>query len=86
MTNESNKPEVKEIDCLEAFDHIYAYLNNEISNPLEIAQVEHHISHCKSCFSRTQMERELNQRIKETGKSEVPGTLKERMGKLLDEL
>ena len=86
MTNESDKPEVNEIDCLEAFDHLYAYLNNEISDPVDLANIEHHLSHCKSCFSRAQMERELNQRIKETGKSEIPTTLKTRLNKLIDDL
>ena len=33
-------------DCLEAFDHVYAYLNNEISDPATLARVEYHLGHC----------------------------------------
>lgn len=86
MTNESDKPEAHEIDCLEAFDHLYAYLNNEITNPVDLANIEHHLSHCKSCFSRAQMERELNQRIKHSGQGEVPSSLQNRLRKLIDQL
>lgn len=86
MTNESDKPEVDEIDCLEAFDHLYAYLNGELTNQVDLVNIEHHLSHCKSCFSRAQMERELNQRIKESGKSEMPKSLQNRLRDLMDEL
>ena len=86
MTNESDNPEVNEIDCLEAFDHLYAYLNNEITDPVDLANIEHHLSHCKSCFSRAQMERELNQRIRESAKSDIPTSLKSRLHKLMDDL
>jgi len=86
MTNESDKPEVDEIDCLEAFDHLYAYLNGELTNQVDLVNIEHHLSHCKSCFSRAQMERELNQRIKESGKSEIPKSLQNRLRDLMDEL
>lgn len=86
MTNESDNPEVNEIDCLEAFDHLYAYLNNEITDPVDLVNIEHHLSHCKSCFSRAQMERELNQRIREAGKSDIPASLTNRLNKLMDDL
>jgi anti-sigma factor (TIGR02949 family) len=86
MTNEPDNPEVNEIDCLEAFDHLYAYLNNEITDPVDLVNIEHHLSHCKSCFSRAQMERELNQRISEAGKSDIPASLTNRLNKLMDDL
>jgi len=85
MTNKSDD-DVNEIDCVEAFDHLYSYLNNEITNPIYLANIEHHLSHCKSCYSRVQMEKEINQRIKISGKSEAPDSLKERLGKLMDDL
>lgn len=86
MSNKSDNHEEHEIDCLEAFDHLYAYLNNEITNPTDLANIEHHLSHCKSCFSRAQMERELNQRLKESGTSAAPASLKARLDKLIDDL
>ena len=86
MTNKSDKPETNDIDCIEAFDHLYAYLNNELTNPVDINNIEHHLSHCKSCFSRAQMERELNQRMKESGEDEIPESLKNRLNSIMDDL
>ena len=86
MTNDSKHHDDHEIDCLEAFDHLYAYLNNEITDPVDLANIEHHLSHCKSCFSRAEMERKLNQRIKIAGQSEVPENLKLRLNKVLKDL
>ena len=86
MSNESDKTEVNEIDCLEAFDHLYAYLNDEIKDPIDLANIEHHLSHCKSCFSRAQIERELNERLKQSGKTEVPKALQNRLRNLIDDL
>lgn len=86
MTNKSDKPEANEIDCLEAFDHLYAYLNNEITNPVDLANIKHHLAHCKSCYSRAEMERELNERIKESGKSDIPESLQKRLRSIVDDL
>lgn len=71
-------------DCLEAFDHLYAYLNGEIKDQDTLAKMEHHLAHCKSCFSRAQMERELNERMKQAGQEEVPDSLKNRLKDLMD--
>lgn len=86
MTDKTYKPVANEIDCLEAFDHLYAYLNNEISDPTDLANIEHHLSHCKSCYSRAQMERELNKRMKDAGKDELPESLQSRLRGLMDDL
>ena len=86
LTKPENNSEVIDTDCLEAFDHLYAYLNNEIEDEATLAKVEHHLSHCKSCFSRAQMERELNERIKKTGKDKTPEKLKNRLSQLIDDL
>ncbi|WP_428622463.1 anti-sigma factor family protein [Sedimenticola sp.] len=73
-------------DCLEAFDHLYAYLNGEIEDQETLDKMEHHLAHCKSCFSRAQMERELNMRMKQAGQDEVPESLKNRLKDLMDTL
>jgi anti-sigma factor (TIGR02949 family) len=86
MSNESDKPEVRDIDCLEAFDYLYAYLNNEIANHVELANIEHHLSHCKSCYSRAQMERKIDQRMKENGKDKTPSSLQNRLRSIMDDL
>lgn len=86
MTNESDKPEANEIDCIEAFDHLYAYLNNEITNSVDLANIEHHLSHCKSCYSRAQMEKELNKRMEKSSESEIPESLQDRLNNIVDNL
>lgn len=85
MTDKS-KHHDHEIDCLEAFDHLYAYLNNEITNPVDLKNIEHHLSHCKSCYSRAQMEKQLNERLTKSADPELPENLKSRLDNLLNEL
>ena len=86
MANESDKPKATEIDCLEAFDHLYAYLNKEITDQADLANIEHHLSHCKSCYSRAEMEQKLNQRMKHAGETRIPASLQDRLNKLIDDL
>ena len=86
MSNASDDHDVNDITCLEAFDYLYAYLNDEIKNPVELKNIQHHLSHCKSCFSRAQIERELNDRLKQAGKNELPKSLENRLHKIFDDL
>ena len=85
MTNKSDKPEVQDSDCLEAFDHLYAYINGELKDPGAVAMIEHHLDHCRSCFSRAQIEREINERLKQSGKKATPPSLQKRLKKLIDD-
>ena len=84
MTDETDKHEVLDSDCLEAFDHLYAYLSGEIKDRTTLKKIEHHLDHCKSCFSRAQMERKLNERMKEADKSKTPDELQDRLQSLMD--
>lgn len=86
MTDKSDKHDVVDSDCLEAFDHLYAYLNGEIEDKLTLSKIEHHLAHCRSCFSRAQMERELNERIKQTGKEKTPESLQKRLRDLIKDI
>ncbi|MES9991264.1 MAG: zf-HC2 domain-containing protein [Candidatus Thiodiazotropha sp.] len=72
-------------DCLEAFDHVYAYINGELHDEETRARIEHHLSHCKSCFTRAEMERKINERLKVTDKPSPPAVLKKRLKNLIDE-
>ncbi|MET0070046.1 MAG: zf-HC2 domain-containing protein [Candidatus Thiodiazotropha sp.] len=72
-------------DCLEAFDHVYAYINGELHDEETKAKIEHHLSHCKSCYSRAEMERKINERLKVTDKPSPPELLKRRLKNLIDE-
>lgn len=85
MTNKSDKREIVDSDCLEAFDHLYAYINGELKDPESVAMIEHHLDHCRSCFTRAQIERRINKRLQTTAKGTTPTSLQNRLNKLIDE-
>jgi anti-sigma factor RsiW len=68
----------------EAFDHVYAYINDELHDEETRAKIEHHLSHCKSCFSRAEMERKINEGLKATQKPSPPEPMKRRLKDLID--
>lgn len=84
MLNQIKDKEALDGDCLEAFDHVYAYIHNELQDTATIARIEHHLSHCKSCFSRAEMERKINERVKKAGEKEAPAKLQKRLKNLID--
>ncbi|MBE0612869.1 MAG: anti-sigma factor [Burkholderiales bacterium] len=87
MSGSKSIPAITDSDCLQAMDHLYAYLDGELGDhPETFAIVEHHLGHCKSCFSRAEMERVLNERLKESGKGDAPDSLKKRLRKLMNNL
>jgi anti-sigma factor (TIGR02949 family) len=73
-----------DIGCLQAIEAFYAYLDGELEDPASIADFEHHLEHCRSCFSRVELEKTLNERMRKTARRESPEALRERVGKLLD--
>lgn len=72
-----------DIGCLRAIEAFYAYLDGELDDPEAIEQFEHHMGHCRSCYSRTQMERMLTERMKASAKSKAPDALKARLRDLM---
>jgi len=83
MTKEN---EIQDEGCLESFDYLYTYLNGELKDEKALAQLEHHLSHCKSCYSRAQMERQLNEKMKGAGRKKAPAEVKNRLKGLLEDL
>jgi anti-sigma factor (TIGR02949 family) len=73
-----------DIGCLQAIEAFYAYLDGELDDPASIADFEHHLEHCRSCFSRVELEKALNERIRKTAKRESPDALRKRVGKLME--
>lgn len=86
MKDDLEKLHIDDSDCMEAMDHLYAYLSGELGDKVLLSKVEHHISHCKSCFSRAELERELNKRLTESSRDEPSVALKKRLRDLLDNL
>lgn len=81
----SHGSHVDEIDCLQAIELLYAYLDGELDN-IELEQFEHHLGHCKSCYSRSELETALNKRIKESSAEKVPETLQNRLKDIIDKI
>ena len=73
-----------DIGCLRAIEAFYAYLDGELDDPESIADFEHHLGHCRSCFSRVEMEKALNKRMQQSAKKESPEALRDRVSKLMD--
>lgn len=86
MSNDEDKTTIEEIDCLEAIDSLYAYLDGELDDPGTIARFEAHLSHCRSCYSRTEMEKALNARMEASGGEVAPESLRNRLRNLIDKL
>ena len=86
MTHDKHDSGIEEIDCLEAIDSLYAYLDGELDDQDVLARFEAHLDHCRSCYSRAEMEKELNQRIRQSGKGDAPVSLQHRLRGLIDKL
>jgi len=89
--NEIDKYE--DIGCLEAIETLYAWLDDEL-DASQRASFEHHLQHCKSCFSRAELERALTGHIRRSAgpgeddgeRAQAPASLQKRLDKLLKEL
>ena len=73
-----------DIGCLTAIEALYAYLDGDLDDPESIAGFERHLAHCRSCFSRFEMEKTLNERIRSTAKRESSQDLRDRVSKLME--
>jgi anti-sigma factor (TIGR02949 family) len=74
-----------DIGCLEAIEALYDYLDGELKDPQSIADFEHHMGHCRSCFSRAKTERLLTERMQESSNGEAPREFRDRIRRLMDE-
>lgn len=74
-----------DIGCLEAIETLYAYLDGELDGKVTIEQVEEHIQHCRSCYSRKDVERALTEHLRRANRQKSPESLQARLQQLLDE-
>jgi anti-sigma factor (TIGR02949 family) len=72
-----------DIGCLAAIEMFYAYLDGELDDPGSIVDFEHHMAHCRSCFTRAEFEGLLNQRLKGLASHRAPDRLKGRLRDLM---
>ena len=86
MSDIHGKPGIEEIGCIEAINALYACLDGELDEPDEIAKFEHHLSHCRVCYSRTELETALARYARDSAKARAPGPLQDRLKKLIGKL
>jgi anti-sigma factor (TIGR02949 family) len=86
MTSHENTPPADDIGCLEAIESLYAYLDGEVRDQHSLAAIEHHLEHCRSCFSRMEMERALTERARKSARSQAPAALQARLKDLLEKI
>jgi anti-sigma factor (TIGR02949 family) len=73
------------ITCEEALRFLAAFIDGELK-PARHEEVQRHLSHCRSCWSRAEFERRLKARIGELSHELVPTELEERIARLLADL
>jgi anti-sigma factor (TIGR02949 family) len=78
------RPDRDDIGCLAAIEMFYAYLDAELEDPQAIADFERHMEHCRSCFTRAEMEGLLNDRLRKLADHRAPDRLRSRLRRLLD--
>lgn len=86
MSEQKNTVTPEEIGCLESIETLYAYLDGEVRNPADLAKIEHHLGHCRSCYSRAELERRLSGRLRSSGALKAPDALRDRLKDLLGKL
>jgi mycothiol system anti-sigma-R factor len=86
MTDGKRPKGDEDIGCLESIEALYAYLDGEIRDPQALAAIEHHLGHCRSCFSRMELERNLTARARQSTRSQAPASLQERLRNLLEKI
>lgn len=84
MTGKEWTHERDDIGCLKAIEMFHAYFDGEIDNPEDIADFEAHLEHCRSCFSRSEFEKLMTRRLKETAGERAPESLRKRLRILMD--
>lgn len=86
MANDNDTPDFDEIDCVEAIGYLYAYLDGELRDKDAQTKFEHHLEHCKSCYSRSELEKALNKRLSTMNEEKAPETVQHRLKNILDKL
>jgi anti-sigma factor (TIGR02949 family) len=74
--------EVRVITCEEALRVLAAYLDGELT-PGMGQDVETHLARCRSCYSRSEFERRLKERVASLGRQEVTPEFARRIHQLL---
>jgi anti-sigma factor (TIGR02949 family) len=72
----------REIDCGEALEQIFAYLDRELGER-DQAAMRRHLHTCKGCFSRVEFERLLKGKVRALRDEDAAPGVRERVKALL---
>lgn len=72
-----------EINCEQAFQQIFEYIDHELVDN-ERTVLEQHLHTCESCFSRTEFERKLKQKLGDLREGAEETGLRERVRSLIE--
>ena len=78
----SNDKEIARISCEDVLSKLYAYLDREVDS-LTAAEIDHHLDHCRECFSRAEFEKVLRGRVAKSTEKETPPEVQERLKNLI---
>ena len=67
----SSDKEMARISCEDVLNKLYAYLDREL-DALTAEEIDHHLDHCRECFSRAEFERVLRGRVAKSTDRETP--------------
>jgi anti-sigma factor (TIGR02949 family) len=71
------------LSCDDALRRLAQYLDRELGDG-DRAELERHLSTCRTCFSRAEFERRLKGELARLGRSNVPPALEARIRGLLE--
>lgn len=75
--------EKRTLRCEEVLEHLFAYVDQELDSAKK-AEIDQHMEQCRGCYSRAEFEKRLKERIMETGSSEAPDRVRQRMRLLIE--
>jgi mycothiol system anti-sigma-R factor len=75
--------DIRAIDCEEALRQLFEYLDAELHGGSQ-REMEQHLEHCRSCFSRVEFERRLKAYTAEAGHEPVSPGFEQRIRGLID--
>lgn len=73
------------INCEEALKRLFEYIDHEL-NDHKHEEMEEHLSRCRSCYSRLEFEKRLQQHVKSVTKQKAPLALEGKIKNLIQKL
>jgi mycothiol system anti-sigma-R factor len=73
---------IRMIGCEEALKQLYQYLDQDLSK-VKDREMHHHLSRCRSCYSRADFEKKIKDRLQEVGRASAGDSLEKRIKKIL---